>query len=111
MTAPNDKIGFTRSDGNDEKFAEAMEYCSRFDRALAEMGEGVADPERQSVVLTAAAMYAGIIFSRMLFFDLARQGDTARAAKMVGINFRNGIKIGLMHANRAAQKQGYGGNA
>ena len=107
----DDKIGITRSNGNDPKFAEVMDYCSRFDSALAELGEGVTDPERQSAVLTAAALYAGIIFSRMLFFDLARPGDTARAAKLVGVNFRNGIKVGLAHAKRTADMQGYRGRA
>ncbi|WP_394440138.1 hypothetical protein ACGGKE_03705 [Sphingobium naphthae] len=106
-----DKIGITMSNGNDLKLADVMDICSRFDRALAEDGEASADPERQSTALTASAIYAGIIFARMMFFDLARQGDTARAAKLVGINFRNGIKIGLMHANRCAAEQGYGGNA
>ena len=107
----SDKIGVTRGEVSSPEFAEAMEYCHRFDLALAEFGETIVAPERQSVALTAAALYAGIIFSRMMFFDLARQGDTARAAKLVGINFRNGIKIGLMHANRVAAEQGYGGNA
>lgn len=106
-----DKIGITLSNADDEKFAQAMGYCSQFDQALASLGEGVVEPDQQSIVLTAASMYAGIIFARMMFFDLARQSDTARAAKMVGVNFRNGIKIGLMHANRCATEQGYGGNA
>lgn len=108
----SDKIGITLATPGDDKFAEAMEFCSRFDRAIADqLGDHAADPEKQSAALTAAAMYAGIIFARMLFFDRARQGDTARAAKMVGINFRNGIKIGLTHANRCAAEQGYGGRA
>ena len=107
----SDKIGITGAALGDPKFAEVMEFCSRFDRALADDGEVIADPERQSAALTAAATYAGIIFARMMFFDLARQGDTARAAKLVGVNFRNGIKVGLMHANRCAAEQGYGGNA
>ncbi|MCW2405085.1 hypothetical protein M2336_001714 [Sphingobium sp. B1D7B] len=88
-----------------------MEFVSAFNAAMLGFGPDVLHPDKQTKVMTAAAVYAGIVFARMMFMDAVKQQDTARAARMVAINFRNGIKVGLTQANRVALEKGYGGNA
>lgn len=60
----------------------------------------------QSLIISGAAILAGMTIGHMTFFGAMRPNDQKRAQKVVAVNLRNGIKFGLDEARRAAEAQG-----
>jgi hypothetical protein len=68
------------------------------------------DPRHaMALLMTALPMYAGSLFATLMFTGDVGQQDTARMAKMVAKNFREGIKVGVSRAHRVAQETGFDG--
>lgn len=56
----------------------------------------------QSLIISGAALLAGMTVGHMTFVGTMQPRDRKRAEKIVAVNFRNGIKFGLDEARRAA---------
>lgn len=60
----------------------------------------------QSLIISGAALLAGMTVGHMTFFGTMKPHDRRRAEKVVAVNFRNGIKLGLDEAKRAMADAG-----
>ena len=60
----------------------------------------------QALAITAAAIVAGTIVGHMTFVGTMKPSDRKRAAKVVHVNFTNGIKFGQREAADAFARAG-----
>jgi hypothetical protein len=67
------------------------------------------DPTTTAKAITAAAMFAGMMFGQMIAIGLAADRDRRRAGEMVLKNFRQGTDAGKKRAFRIAGETSAGG--
>lgn len=78
--------------------------------ATADYVTGHADPRHaMALLMSVLPSYSGTLFATLQFMGEVTQGDTARMAKLITKNFREGIKVGLTRATRLARDEGYMG--
>lgn len=62
-------------------------------------------PMNQSLVMTASALMAGLTVGHMIAVGVLKEGDKARARKVVTVAYNNGVKAGLREARDAMLEQ------
>ncbi len=62
--------------------------------------------ENQAVIISACAAFAGMTVGHMTVVGAMQPHDRRRAEKVVTVNFRNGIRMGLAEAGAAVKRAG-----
>lgn len=75
-------------------------------RALAPMLNSEMDQleHNQAMIISACALFAGMTIGHMMFFGAMKPSDAKRAQKVIAVNVRNGIKLGLAEGRHAASE-------
>lgn len=90
----------------------AMERCQHImflmRSALAPLLDANIDniDEWQAAIITASALMAGATVGHMTIVGSMKPSDHKRAAKVVAVNFRQGIRFGIREATEAVKQQG-----
>lgn len=89
--------------GNDAEAALAIAMMNAMKKAVEPFILEQPDLARaHSMLITVAGMFAGATFGEMVIAGVARDSDQRRTRQIVGISFRQGIKLGKFAAARAA---------
>jgi hypothetical protein len=94
----------------DPQHTETIELAECIRAAVAEYLGHSSDPNRISVAMTAACMFAGSLLGTLIVSGIARDQDKRRVTESMMRNFRSGIDVGKHKALRIATEQ-FEGNA
>jgi hypothetical protein len=105
-----DRLGVINAMDDPANVALIEEMISRMRMALgpmlnAAMEDGDEFSKRQSMMISASAMFAGLAVGHMIAVGSLRPQDKARASKVVTVAFRNAIKLGEREARQAMLEQ------
>jgi hypothetical protein len=62
-------------------------------------------PRNQSLTITASALMAGITVGHMIAIGVLKEGDRARARKVMTGAYNTGVKLGIDEARKAMLEQ------
>jgi hypothetical protein len=112
MNAHPDKLGVLNAMDDPTHRAMLEEMIGRMRMAVAPMlndalGDATDDRFKltQSMMISAAATFAGLTVGHMVAVGGMKPHDKGRAAKVVTVAFRNGIKLGEQEARKAMLEQ------
>lgn len=87
---------------SDPRHVELAERARMFELFALPMIKEAADPYAEmSALMTAAMVFAGTTFGKLIVAGLATEGDKRRTVEAAAANFRTGIDIGKRAALRA----------
>lgn len=88
--------------GDDPRHAALAERTQIFEMFALPMIKNAPDPlEEMSMLITAAMVFAGMTFGKLIVAGAAAEGDKRRTVEAAAKNFRTGIDIGKRAATRA----------
>lgn len=88
--------------GSDPRHAELAERAQAFELIALPMIKNAPDPYAEmSMLMTAAMVFAGTTFGKLIVAGVATDGDKRRTVEAMAKNFRTGIDIGKRAAMRA----------
>lgn len=106
---PTDKLKFTKAKVgvNSPQLASVQDIIGTWRAALAPMLNANIDdlPRLQSEMITAAAIFAGMVTGHMIVVGALSEKDKRRVGAMMQTNFRNGIQLGREEAQIAMLQQ------
>lgn len=111
MSQAEDPVPLKTLAAGDAQFDQVVDLAEflRMNFVVA-MPEEAGTPEGQSLAMTAAAVFSGILSGGLIIAGVVSEQDKRRAVDAAARNFRTGIDIGKRRALRIATEQ-RGGNA
>jgi len=105
----SDEVPLRKIMHDDHRYAEIAQLSEFFRAATSSYVSDAADPRQaMSVLMTAAAVFAGIQFGMIRMMGELRMSDQKHAEKAMVHNFRTGIGIGVRKAARSLKESAEG---
>lgn len=104
MEIPETRIPISNAAFDADAMDKLQTIVGLMRRALAPMLNSEMDQleHNQAMIISACALFAGMTIGHMTFFGAMKPSDAKRAQKVIAVNVRTGIKLGLAEGRHAA---------